>query len=279
MKNILAFFKNFVARTLGRMGLEIRYNGLGGKYTRTSMQGALSNIKELGLNPGSIIDVGAAFGEWTSTVSPIFPKAICSMIEPLEEYAPMLSRLENKTDKIKKYQFAASDEDGISKIYVHRDLVGSSLKKEFEEYNQKNAQERKVETIRIDTLIKKEGLPSPFIIKIDAQGSELCVLSGAENALKKTDAVILEVSLLETVEKADLLHEVVVFMKKRGFVVYDIFGFSYRPTDRALSQIDMLFVPENSWLLSSKVYATKEQRDKQDARFVDIYKNRIEQTK
>jgi hypothetical protein len=87
------------------------------------------------------------------------------------------------------------------------------------------------------------------------------VLAGATRTLEKTDAIILEVSLFGTMIGGPQHYDVVSKMKRLGFVVYDIFGFLYRPFDNALSQVDMVFVRENGSFRKHHAYATPEQRE------------------
>ncbi len=61
------------------------------------------------------------------------------------------------------------------------------------------------------------------------------VLLGAEEILRNTEYVLLEVSFFEFFEDAPLFYDVMTFMKSKGFVAYDIFGLQYRVLDNALS--------------------------------------------
>ena len=74
------------------------------------------------------------------------------------------------------------------------------------------------------------------------------IFKGARLILRDVEAVLLEVSIIEINEGAPLLHDVVLFMKNAGFVTYDILEIHRRPLDRALNQIDIIFVREGSQL-------------------------------
>ena len=102
----------------------------------------------------------------------------------------------------------------------------------------------------------------PYLIKVDVQGAELDVLGGALETLNETELVILEVSMFQLMKDAPQFYDVVVYMKNLGFVVYDIFGESFRPLDGALGQIDMAFVKENGRFRSNHQYATAQQWSK-----------------
>lgn len=57
--------------------------------------------------------------------------------------------------------------------------------------------------------------------------------------------------------------EMVAFMHSKGFVVWDIFGLSYRRLDNACYQADMVFVREGGQFRAFHQYATPEQRREQ----------------
>jgi len=119
---------------------------------------------------------------------------------------------------------------------------------------------RVVPRVTLDHLVSENKLRPPFLLKIDTQGAELKVLSGYEENLQHTEFVLLEVSLFKFFEGGDQLHDVIAFMKSRGFVAYDICDFQYRPLDDALSQVDIVFVKERGQFRQHHFYATLEQR-------------------
>lgn len=104
----------------------------------------------------------------------------------------------------------------------------------------------------LDHVLRDSQLPAPYLLKLDVQGFELEILSGAEETLRCAQAVLLEVSLLEYNVGAPLFADVVAFMKARDLVAYDIAGFYRRESDNALYMVDLLFVPANSPLRAKK---------------------------
>ena len=63
-------------------------------------------------------------------------------------------------------------------------------------------------------------------------------------------------------------------MKKRGFVVYDIFDINYRPLDGSASQADLLFVKETSRFRKYRFFATAQQRKKLNTRYAKYFADR-----
>ena len=103
-----------------------------------------------------------------------------------------------------------------------------------------------------------------YIVKVDVQGAELQVLDGASTTLKDAELVILEVSFFRFADGFPEFYDVIDYMKKRGFVAYEVFGGHNRPLDGARTQVDIAFVKEDGRFRSSHVWATPEQRSEFD---------------
>jgi hypothetical protein len=95
-------------------------------------------------------------------------------------------------------------------------------------------------------------LPIPDLLKLDVQGYELEVLKGAEKALRQMSAILIEVNFIDIHKGAPLIDELVLFLRDKGFVAYDICALTRRPLDQALWQADFIFVPRHSELRSDK---------------------------
>ena len=109
-----------------------------------------------------------------------------------------------------------------------------------------NGQTNIVQTKTLDTVLKENNFPEPQFIKLDVQGHELEVLKGGKQAIAKADFCLLEVSLLDLGDNAPLFYEIQSYMDAQGFQAYDICQFMRRPFDKALFQMDVLFVKKNS---------------------------------
>ncbi|HEY9610730.1 FkbM family methyltransferase [Allocoleopsis sp.] len=255
---MLKLSKKLLNRTLALLGLEIhRKRQAIAQTPRASMYGCLSQACQNGLQPKTIIDVGAASG--TPALYEVFPEARHILIEPLEEYIPHLNSLVDKLEQAEYIIAAATPQPGNLVINVHPDLVGSSFYKE-EEDSDVNGIERTIPGMTLDNICSERGIEGPYLIKIDTQGYELEVLKGAQTVLKDTELVILEVSFFEFFKDGPQIYDCMTFMKEQGFVAYDIFDLQYRLLDGAMSQVDIAFVREQSQLRKYHFYATREQR-------------------
>jgi FkbM family methyltransferase len=225
--------------------------------------GVLQQAKNLGLSPKTIIDVGAAYGKFTLRCKSAFPDARYVLVEPIGEYAPFLEQIVKTLPATEYIAAAAASRNGEITINVHRDLIGSSLYLEDED-SDVNGVARMVPAVTLDRLIEERKAYPPYLIKVDVQGAELDVLAGAEQALRCTDYVLIEVSFFQFFKHGPQFYDVMTFMKSRGFVAYDIYGLQYRPLDNALSQADVAFVKDGAFFRQHHYYATRSQRQEQD---------------
>lgn len=227
--------------------------------SRASLTGFLGNLRRLGFSPATVVDVGAAYGDFTRQCLKIFPQSKYILIEPLEEYRSALRALESAHTDIRLIEAAAARRDQSVSINVHPDLVGSSLYRE-REGEVVDGVPRLIPGVSLDSCIGSDLGAGPLLLKIDVQGAERDVLDGAGKTLAGIEVVLLELSLFEFFEGGPSISEMIGYMEARGFVPYDVFGLSHRPLDGALAQIDMAFVPRNGQLRQDHRYATDDQR-------------------
>jgi FkbM family methyltransferase len=247
--------KSSIKKTFELFGYDLRKKSL---LTRRDLSAFLIHIKRLGFEPQSIIDVGVAIG--TFPLYENFPDSTHLLIEPLCEFEHIIKEICQKYNA--SYIIAAAGSNpGKIKINVHPDLSSSSIYKENKN-TFINSTTREVTQIRIDDVCEDEGLKGPYLIKIDVQGAELDVLRGSTNIMKNTEVIILEASLLKLYQGGPEFYDVVDYMYKKDFVVYDIFGGQYRQFDGALLQLDVVFVKEKGLFRSHHFIDKKLDREK-----------------
>jgi FkbM family methyltransferase len=226
---------------------------------RQTLRGSLQHAHDLGINPTSVIDVGAAYG--TPELYEVFTEARHLLIEPLDDYRPYLESVIQKYPRTEYVLAAATSQPGSLTIHKHADLQGSSLYLETEDSPGLNDTPVTVPGLTLDDLCAERGFSGPYVIKVDVQGAELDALAGATRILDQTDYVVLETSLFGFYKGGAQIYDVISFLRERGFAVYDLVNYSYRPLDGAFAQVDVAFVKENSPLRSIHTYATPAQRD------------------
>jgi FkbM family methyltransferase len=223
------------------------------------MAAVLDNIKRLGLDPATVIDVGVGYG--TPELWEAFPRARLLLVEPIpDRFGGAALEAVRRRNGAELVAAAAGAEAGSTTITVHRAPEMSSVLGAWA--GDRDGDAREVEVVRVDDAVRERSLPGPYVLKVDVEGAELAVLDGAEAVLAETDVVLLEVRLFELVPGAAQLHDVVPYMRERGFVAYDLFGGALRLSDGALAVSNIAFVREDGRFRRDHAFGTPEQVDR-----------------
>ena len=147
-----------------------------------------------------IVDVGAHTGESVMFFKSIFPGARIYSVEPDPESFAML--LQNCPDVTRAFNLAVHSQSGKATFFQYKD---NSHLNSLYPLNRasvdslgyvKRAQENQVEVrvLTLDDLVFELDIGSKRInlLKIDVQGAEVDVLSGAKSMLKIVDNITLE---------------------------------------------------------------------------------------
>ncbi len=212
------------------------------KAEKLTHRNALARLKSLGFAPGVIYDVGAYRGGWTRAAAEVFPAAQFVLFEANRDHVDALAASGHR------YVVAAlgADDGGTRAFHVPRtgDVTGASLYVEnTTHYAAANLQVREVATARLDTLVAREQLPAPDLVKIDVQGAELEVLAGASATLQHASVLIAEVSLVDYNRRAPLMADVIAAVDRIGLRCADVCEV-HRTPDRFVLQLDLLFARE-----------------------------------
>ena len=210
----------------------------------------LNEVKELGIDPVAILDIGAHTGQFYGWAKNTWPISVIWMIESNEVHESTLKNLTiNKDDE---YLITAlGDEEREVTFYTRKDkphTEGNSYYKEANYWDVPHlVLESKRKLQRLDDLFT-EGTEFE-LIKLDTQGSELDILKGGKNLVSKSSAVILEVSYVEYNLESPLAEEVIDYMKNVGFDIYIEIGehYSNEPQWKDVTvQKDLLFYRQES---------------------------------
>jgi FkbM family methyltransferase len=232
-------YKQFLNRTLKRIGREF---GLEIRRLKSSigiMEGFLRHLRAVGFKPSSVLDVGANKAEWSRLARKFFPEAKYILIEPQVELVPYLKAFCEETPGSVWKLAGAGPAPGEMELAIWPDNAQSSLM--FQPHGNSPCEHRHVPIVTIDSLFE-DGQELPQLAKLDIQGFELEALAGATKLFGRTECFIVEVNLFKRVPTVPLFSDVVSFFDERDYKVYDIPGDLRRPLDNALWQVDLAFV-------------------------------------
>lgn len=197
----------------------------------------LQYLKEMGFEPGMVIDIGAYQGKWTRQVKLIFPHTPFVMIEPQQAKSGFLQAVTRAYPDVHYHAVLTGKEDH-AQVAFHEMETGSSIYRE----NTGAQSTLKHYTMRtLDSLMREHPFKGTCLLKLDVQGAELDVLEGAREILQQTEFILLEASLLNYNAGAPLAAELIDWLNRNGFVLFDICDQQRRNENRLLVQADLLF--------------------------------------
>jgi FkbM family methyltransferase len=154
------------------------------------VQNALQTLVHAG---DVIYDIGANVGFFTVIAARLTgPSGRVVAFEPLDENRNVLeaNARSNGFSQISARNFALADHDGDAEFLLSANatfggLAGSAGKIE----NQ--AGRLQVRVCRLDSVVQRDSLPLPRIIKIDVEGAEAAVLDGARETIRKARPIFI----------------------------------------------------------------------------------------
>lgn len=135
------------------------------------------------------------------------------------------------------YPFAVFSFDGKATLYITKNSGCSSLlhpKNDFIEsfypyqaHNFRVQRQIEVEAKRLDSILQTSK-NQKFFIKIDAQGAEWHILTGASNkVLPRTIGIELECRTFPFYKKEAPLHSIISYLSDKGFILRELRNISY----------------------------------------------------
>ena len=220
---------------------------LGVNLGALDLQWSLMQLRRFGFVPKSALDVGAFHGDWTRVCLDVFPEATITCIEPQNACQKYLRTLASQRRNVRIFQALLGESESDAVPYIEMGpgssvLSGGDRVASF------------VPMSTIDALIRGGQCEPPELIKLDVQGYEIHVLEGWKKGFDRCQVIQIEISLLPIVSGAPLLDEVITYLGKRGFVMFDIEELVHSPSDGAVWQIDALFCGLNSPIRTQRVW-------------------------
>ncbi len=196
----------------------------------------------------TLIDVGASDGEFAEKLKQLCAVRKALLIEPQPSRCEELERRFSARD-FKVVCAAAADRRGTLELEILNWDYSSSILKVRRDLPAVNARMdlgvREVVPCRMDTLDllceEQQFLDPVDLLKIDVQGAEHLVLTGAIKLLKRTSAIWTELSFQQLYEGSAKIETIVSICRENGFVLKGI-SEAFRGANGELFEADALFV-------------------------------------
>jgi FkbM family methyltransferase len=157
-------------------------------------------IKNLEINKGVAVDVGANIGKITVILSKKLNRnGKVISIEPSTENFQILKKnvFQNNLKNVILENCAASSKEGIIDFYIEDSGTAAHS------ISRKTSKRVKVKSSTIDRILEKHGIKRVSLIKIDVEEAEADVLMGAKKTLKSHPTIIFEARNEEFLKKIE----------------------------------------------------------------------------
>lgn len=182
----------------------------------------VEGLHAAGIEPKTVLDVGANIGQFSRAVLGRWPPATVVAFEPQPAASDALRKVLRAEAGHTVYAVAVGAHDGDIDFHPHEYHLSSSVLT-----TTRSARLRfdwagelpsiKVPIRRLDTILSGRRLTSPVVLKIDVQGYEYEVLVGARQVLQNIDAVVVEQSFQAFYENQAHPREVSDLLRQLGF--------------------------------------------------------------
>jgi FkbM family methyltransferase len=225
-----------------KAGLEIsRYNATESQSARMMHQMAIHNIE-------SIIDVGANDGGYGKLVRQLGYRGKILSFEPLiEAHKKVMETSKNDALWEVHERCAIGKSNGIFLIHVAGNSTSSSLLS-MNENHKKAAPQSATIAVQECSVKRLDDLQHPnldgkvpTLMKVDTQGFELEVLEGAKHRLKNFKGLQVELSTVALYQNQPLFIEVIGWIEKQGFQLWNIVPGFTSPLEGRMLQMDGIF--------------------------------------
>jgi FkbM family methyltransferase len=209
-------------------------------------------LKERGFKPKHILDIGANHGYWTRDALKYFPDAHYTLVEPQDELKTHVQDLLSNNAKIRWIGAGAGAEPGtMTFTHSYRDDSSSFV---FTADDAKAARYRQIDlpVTTLNEIVRTSDAPFPDMVKIDAEGLDIQVFTGASDLVGKTDIFLLEATICAP-NFENTLANVIQIMGRAGYRVFDFTELNRSPTRGVLWACEVAFLRNGSDLLDGIV--------------------------
>lgn len=208
---------------------------------KADVRGTLLNLAARGFQPKSLIDIGANRGKWSRIAKRVFPQCAITLIEPQQEMSSHLDAFCRRHSDCRWLCCGVSDGIGEQQFTVCNDKHCSSFQYSAEHAARQGWERRIVKTITLDSLVNDVLGGVPDVVKIDAEGNELTILSQAHALWGQTELFFVEANFCNENPGRNDFAEIVALMNARDYVPYDFTWFLKEPPHGVTTACELAF--------------------------------------
>lgn len=183
-----------------------------------------------------IIDVGANVGQTILRYKNVLPDARIVSFEPNCEIINDLKLFAQDYENVEVHNLALGRNEGKLEFNINPYSLYSSFLPFSKKFNHQlyaespqafEKQKIQVEMMTLDSYCQSNGINQIDILKIDTEGAEIDILSGAEKLLKSEsiDMVYVETYVQQKYENQPLLYDIGSFLYEYGYVMFAMYHF------------------------------------------------------
>jgi FkbM family methyltransferase len=220
-----------------------------------AMPDVLQRLAHLGFEPTLIIDVGANRGQWATVVSGVFPHVPLHMIEPQVACQADLAALVARRGAAHVHQ-ALVTKPGVSQVQMVGGGTGGSGAHVIDTTTGRTDGQSMLSTTLDTLLAARLGAADRVLLKLDVEGHEVDVLSGAQAILPHVDVIVSEVLFYDVDRAGNLTFlNYMSALDAEGFELYDFAALGSRARDGRLRVGDAIFVRRGGTLAADDGWA------------------------
>jgi FkbM family methyltransferase len=245
IKKSLIKLINPVATKLGYVRGNSTSNVLFDKFNKNNLLSILcNNLKTIGFTPKHIVDIGANHGTWTREVLTHFPEAFYTLLEPQHWLKKSFQDILDANSKVQFYPVGAGKEEGSFQFTIVGRDDSCSFRYTPEEAKAAGFEQIEIPVVTLNGLLSESKLPTPDIIKIDAEGLDIEVLKGASNFFGETEIFMVEVGIFNKSFDNSFL-KMINFMDVKGYRLFEITDINRPFQPQVLWLAELVFIKKN----------------------------------
>ncbi len=177
----------------------------------------VNGLRDAGVDPGLVIDVGANKGQFAAAALHRWPRAQVVSFEPIAALAEQVRAIPSG-GRLTVHAMALGKESGTLDLHIHAYSPSSSALRSLDA-----DAETTTETVPLRRLADEVGDAAKgagrVLLKLDVQGLELAVLDGATELLPEVDWILVEQAFVPAYDDQPLFQDVHVYLTEIGFAL------------------------------------------------------------